>query len=83
MLFKLLTAPVLGPLNFVEWVGEKIDDAVQAQMDDTEALKQHLAALEQRLLKGELTEEEFETIEIDLVRRLQAAAERMAAGEKK
>jgi tape measure domain-containing protein len=78
MLFKLLTAPVLGPLNFVEWVGEKIDDAVQAQMNDTEALKQQLVELEQKLVKGELTEEEFEALEIDLVRRLQATAKRMA-----
>jgi uncharacterized membrane protein len=82
MLFKLLTAPVLGPLSFVEWVGEKIDDAVHAQMDDTESLKQQLVELEQRLVKGELTEEEFEAIEIDLVRRLQETAKRMAEDKK-
>jgi tape measure domain-containing protein len=82
MLFKLLAAPVLGPLSFVEWVGEKIDDAVQAQMNDTEQLKQQLVELEQKLVKGELTEEEFEALEIDLVRRLQATAKRMAEGGK-
>jgi len=82
MLFKLLTAPVIGPLQFVEWVGEKIDDAVHAQMDDTEALKQQLVALEKRLVHHELTEEEFEALEIDLVRRLQAAAKRMAEAGK-
>lgn len=79
MLFKILAAPFLGPLSFVEWIGVTIDNAVQAQLHDTDAIKDQLTALEKRLEKGELTEDEFEELELGLVMRLQAAAKRMAA----
>ncbi len=79
MLFKILSAPLLGPLQFVEWIGGTIDNAVQAQLHDTEALKDELTALEKRLDTGELSESEFEELELRLVMRLQAAAKRMAA----
>jgi hypothetical protein len=82
MLFKLLATPLTGPFRFVEWVGGAIDSAVQAQMNDTDAIKEELTALEKRLDQGELTEDQFEEIELELVMRLQAAKRRMATGER-
>jgi hypothetical protein len=83
MLFKLLAAPFLAPLQFVEFIGGAVENAVQAQIHDAEAIKGELAALEKRLDAGELSEEEFETLELVLVKRLQAASKRMAAEARK
>jgi len=77
MLFKLLTAPVSAPLNTVTWLGKKIAEQAEDQLNDTAELKRQLAALEERLERGELSEEEFEALELDLVMRLQAAAKRL------
>lgn len=77
MLFKLLTAPVTAPLDTVTWLGKKLAEQAEEQLNDTEELKRQLVALEAKLGAGELTEDEFEELEIDLVRRLQAAARRM------
>lgn len=82
MLFKLLTAPITAPLDTVTWLGKKLADKADEELNDTEELKRQLVALEARLEAGELTEEEFEELELDLVRRLQAASQRMKeAGE--
>ena len=80
MLFKLLSAPVTAPLNTVTWIGKQLAEQAEDQLNDTEELKRQLVALEERLDQGELTEEEFEELELDLVMRLQAAAKRMKAG---
>ena len=79
MLFKLLAAPLTAPLNSVYWLSQKIDEAAQAQLNDTEELKRQLMALELKLENGDLTEDEFEELELDLVRRLQAANQRLQA----
>lgn len=77
MLFKLLSAPVTAPLNTVTWIGKRLAEQAEEQLNDTEELKRQLVALEQKLEAGEMTEEEFEELELDLVMRLQAAAKRM------
>jgi hypothetical protein len=79
MLFKLLSLPVTGPLDAVQWIGAKIHEAAEAQLNDTDAIKRELVALEKRLESGELSEAEFEEIELGLVKRLQEAAKRMKA----
>lgn len=79
MLFKLLTAPVTAPINSVTWLSKKIADAAEAQLNDTEALKRQLMALEAKLENGDLTEEEFEELELELVLRLQEANRRLQA----
>lgn len=79
MLFKLLSAPVTAPLNTVTWIGKRLAEQAEDQLNDTEELKRQLVALETRLETGELSEEEFEELELDLVMRLQAASKRMKA----
>jgi predicted nucleic acid-binding Zn-ribbon protein len=78
MLLRLLALPVTGALDAVAFVGGKIAEAAAAQMNDAEAIKAELDALERRLEAGEIDEADFEAIELGLVRRLQEARRRMA-----
>ncbi len=71
MLFQILGLPVTGPLRTVAWIGGAIRDAVDRKMNDPAEIKRALAALEQRLETGSLSEEEYEQMEMDLIKRLQ------------
>jgi len=79
MLFKLLTLPISLPLDTVGWIGDKIATAVDQQLYDTDAIKRELEALEERLQNDELTEAEFEDLEIGLIERLREANRRLKA----
>jgi hypothetical protein len=79
MLFKLLTLPISLPLDAVGWIGDKIADAAEQQLYDTEAIKRELEALEERLETHELTEAEFEELELMLIDRLREANRRLKA----
>lgn len=70
MLFRLLTAPVKGPIDLVVWTGKKIQDAAEQEMNNPERIKQELVSLEEKLDRGELSEEEFEALELKLITQL-------------
>jgi hypothetical protein len=80
MLFKLLALPVSGPLAGLQWVGEKIHETALAKLNDPTEIKRRLAALEQKLEAGELGEEEFEQLELELLTRLREASRMMRRG---
>jgi hypothetical protein len=80
MLFKLLSAPFTGPLNGVVWIGEKVHEAALAKLNDPTELKRQLAALEAKLEAGEMGEEEFEALEMELLTRLREASRLMRRG---
>jgi hypothetical protein len=71
--------PVSLPLDAVGWIGEKIGEAAEQQLYDTEAIKLELEALETRLESDELTEAEFEELELLLINRLREANRRLKA----
>lgn len=77
MLFRLLTAPVKGPLDLVLWTGKKIHEAAETELNNPEKIKRDLVQLEERLERGELTEEEFEELELELVTRLRDISQQM------
>ncbi|MBC7577755.1 gas vesicle protein GvpG [Tardiphaga sp.] len=79
MLFKLLTLPISLPIDAVGWIGNKITEAAEQQLYDTEAIKRQLEALEERLVSEELTEVEFEELELMLINRLREANRRLRA----
>jgi hypothetical protein len=79
MLFRLLTLPVSLPLDAVGWIGDTIADAAEQQLYDSEAIKRELDELETRLQSHELTEAEFEALEIALIDRLREANRRLMA----
>ena len=79
MLFRLLTLPISLPLDAVGWIGDKIAEAAEQQLYDTEAIKRELDELEIRLQTHELSEAEFEELELSLIDRLREANRRLRA----
>jgi uncharacterized membrane protein len=75
MLFQILGLPVTGPLRTVAWIGGAIRDAVDSKMNDPAEIKRTLAALEQQLDAGSISEEEYEQMEMDLIKRLQESSQ--------
>ena len=73
---SLLTLPVTAPLSGVLWVTEKITEAAETKMLDPETIKQELAFHEARLVAGEISEDEYELVEMDLLLRLKEALKR-------
>jgi hypothetical protein len=71
MLFQILAFPVTGPLRTVGWIGGAIRDAVDSKMNDPAEIKRTLAALEQQLEAGSISEQEYERMEMELIERLQ------------
>jgi hypothetical protein len=73
MLFQILTSPVSGPFRMVAWIGGAIRDAVDSKMNDPAEIKRALAALEQQLEAGSISEQDYERMEMELIERLQAS----------
>jgi hypothetical protein len=73
LLRKTLTLPISGPASGVVWVARQIAAAAEAQYNDPSALREALVAAEAQLLAGELSEEEYDLIEDDLLARLRSA----------
>lgn len=61
-------APVRGSL----WVLQQVAAEAERQYEDPATIRRELAALEQRLLAGELDEEAFDRLEEQLLDRLEA-----------
>jgi hypothetical protein len=64
---------VIGGLKFVL---RRLAEAVDAQLNDVDALREELLAAQMRLELGEIDAEEFATIERDLLARLREIRER-------
>ncbi|MGL4488043.1 MAG: gas vesicle protein GvpG [Rhizobiaceae bacterium] len=73
ILSTLLTLPVSGPLSGVRWLSEKIVEAAESQVYDPAAIKAELAMHEARLEAGEMSEDEYEELEMALLLRLKEA----------
>ena len=73
MLLKLLTLPVMGPINTAIWVGHKLKEAADRELNDVGEIKRQLTRLEQAFDAGEMNEEEFERLELELINRMAAA----------
>lgn len=69
---------VIGGLKFVL---RRIAEAVDAQMNDTEVLREELLAAQMRLELGELSPEAFAEIERALLARLREIRDRERGGE--
>lgn len=76
----ILGAPVTGPAGGVFWVLRKIYDAAYTEFYDPASIKRQLVDLEKQLEAGELSEDEFEELEIVLLERLRDATQLEAGG---
>ncbi|MBN4002790.1 gas vesicle protein GvpG [Nostoc sp. LPT] len=60
MVLRFLLLPITGPLMGVTWLGEKILEQANTEIDDKENLSKQLLALQLAFDMGEIPEEEFE-----------------------
>jgi type II secretory pathway predicted ATPase ExeA len=74
----LLTLP-LAPIRGTMWIAEQIAEEAARQMDEGRTIRRQLAEVELRYERGELTVEELEEIEDELLERLRLAGELDAA----
>ncbi|WP_298916687.1 gas vesicle protein GvpG [uncultured Nostoc sp.] len=72
MLLELLTFPVSGPLGGIIWIAEQLLELKNAELDDTENLQKQLLTLQLAFDLGEISEEEFEVQEEELLLKIQA-----------
>ena len=67
MILRLLTLPISGPIEGITWIGEQILERANAELDDKENLQKKLLALQLAFDLGEMSEEDFEEQEEELL----------------
>ena len=78
LLTGLITLP-LAPVRGTMWIAERLLEQAELELDDERRIRAELAEAELRYELGELTEEELEVIEDDLLERLHALGAAEAA----
>jgi hypothetical protein len=66
--------------SFIGWVLRTVTAAAEAEMDDDVALREQLLEAEMRRESGEITGEQFDEIEADLLSRIREIRERRQGG---
>lgn len=72
MLLRLLTFPITGPLEGITWIGEQILERASTELDEKENLHKRLLSLQLAFDMGEVSEEDFEQQEEELLLAIQA-----------
>ncbi len=75
MFLKLLTFPITGPLDGILWIGEQLLERANTELDDQENLQKQLLALQLAFDLGDISEEDFEIQEEELLLKIQALEE--------
>jgi hypothetical protein len=75
MFFDLLLTPLTAPVTGVSWIAEKILEQADTELDAKENLSKQLLALQLAFDMGDISEEEFEAQEEELLLAIQALAE--------
>jgi Gas vesicle protein G len=75
MLGKILLLPVMGPISGLMWIGEQIQERTNTEFDAQENLHKQLLILQLRFDMGELSEEDFDIQEEELLLRIQSFEE--------
>jgi hypothetical protein len=66
--------------SFIGWVLRTVTTAAEAEMNDDSALREQLLEAEMRRETGEISDEEFQEIETDLLARIREIRERREGG---
>ena len=74
ILTGLLTFP-LAPIRGTVWIAEQLAEEAARQLDEGRTIRRQLAETELRYERGEITVEELEEIEDELLERLRLAGE--------
>lgn len=72
MFIDLLFAPITAPIKGLAWIGEKILEQADSELDDKDNLKKQLLELQLKFDMGEIPEDEFEVLEEELLLAIQA-----------
>ncbi len=75
MVLRLLLLPVTGPVMGLSWIGEKILEQANTEIDDKENLQKQLLSLQLAFDMGEIAEEDFITREEELLLAIEEAEE--------
>ncbi len=78
---RILSAPVLGPIQGVVWLARTVDRQARAEIYDVDAIRGALAELELKLDLGEIELADYEAQEETLLRRLKEARELRRHGQ--
>ena len=71
LLTGLLTLP-LAPVRGTIWIAERLLEEAERELNDPAAIEQQLVDAEARHARGELSDEEYDSLEDELMRRLTA-----------
>jgi len=71
LLTGLLTLP-LAPVRGTIWVAERLLEEAERELNDPAAIEQQLLEAEEQYERGEISADDFERIEDELLRRLTA-----------
>lgn len=67
----LLDDLLLAPIKGVVWVAEKIDEMAETEFTDDSSVREELLELQMRLELEEITEDEYQQRETELMDRLE------------
>lgn len=67
----LLDDLILAPIKGVAWVAEKLDAMVEQEMTDDSKVREELLELQMRLELEDITEEDYQGRETELLNRLE------------
>jgi hypothetical protein len=81
MLGKILLFPVMGPISGLVWIGEQIQERTNTEFDAQENLHKQLLSLQLSFDIGEISEEDFEEQEEELLLKIQALEEQASLEE--
>ena len=70
----------LSPLNLVVWLGKKIDEVAEREFSDDGLIKEKLMQLQLRFEMDEISEEEYNRQEKELLDRLEAIQKEKEGG---
>lgn len=76
LLTKLLLAPVTLPVSGLHHVFREIQDAVDRELNDPDAIRRELLELQRLVDAGAIDETAYDAAEAELLARLNAIAER-------
>lgn len=81
ILGRILSAPVLGPIQGVLWLARTIEDQANRELYDEDKVRGAMAELELRLDLGEIELDDYEAQEEILLQRLNEIREAKKDGQ--
>lgn len=75
MLTKILTLPISGPLGGFKFILGQIQEMAERELMDEGRIREQLLLLQLRLDEGEISEEQYQEDEAEIMARLRLARE--------